>query len=129
MTMLALATTTTRPTRPCLASWRLPSRNAAARPARFAAASQATRVSSTKEIAAATIQTAQQRQHDQRARGHGEPERGGRAVGLVPEENLERALDCYEDDERIEEVPPRQCPQPRHGVNVLQARAGRLLPG
>ena len=71
----------------------------------------------------------EQRQHDERDGGYGEPAGGGRLVRrVVPERDLEGALERGEEDQGVESVLPRECCEPRHTRNVLQAPTGRLLP-
>ena len=65
----------------------------------------------------------------QRSRRRGEPRRGPRGILLVlPECDLERALERHDNDQRVESVPAKEWPMALHEVNVLLPFARRLIP-
>ena len=71
----------------------------------------------------------EQRQHDNGDGRSGEPRsRGRRAGGVLPQHDFDRALDCRQNDQRVEAMPPYENPEPSHIVNVLHASGLRLLP-
>ena len=68
----------------------------------------------------------EQRQHDERDRGHREPQR---RVRLVRERDPDGRCERRDHDQRVESVFASQLPQPVHGSNVPQALEPRLRPG
>ena len=64
----------------------------------------------------------EQRQHDQGSRRNGEPERRARLPHrVVPEGDLEGALECREHDQDVEAVPAGEAREPVHAAELLQA--------
>ena len=73
--------------------------------------------------------TCEQRQHENRHRRYGEPQRRGRrARRVASDDELEHARDRQERDQQLEPVLTREVSDPAHELKVLQALPLRLLP-
>ena len=71
----------------------------------------------------------EQRQHDERGRRDGEPQRRGRGVRVVAAEgDPEHPGDRGDHDQGVESVPADEQRELPHAVNVLHGFAGCLLP-
>src|SRR4029079_4959833 len=71
----------------------------------------------------------EERQYGQHGRRDAEPEgRLRRVLRVLPERELERRGEGQQHDQRVEAVPGGEVSEPAHALNVLQARADRLLP-
>ncbi len=71
----------------------------------------------------------EQRKHEERGRGHDEPQGGVRSVRrVVSNDDHKGGLDRRDQDQGVESVPARSRPEAAHAVNVLQPTRPRLLP-
>ena len=71
----------------------------------------------------------EEREHDDRDGRRGEPGRRLRGVRRVlPERDLEHALESGKHDQCVEPVPARDVPDPAHALTVLHPLGDRLLP-